>query len=328
MSDGGQHVMEVIEITSDEYGKLVGNEVPCFCSQKFLELNADKVEKVHYLVGKDTKNRIAFAIGEKNGEWRAPYSAPFTDIVLLRRDVTVEQIWAFTKAFIEYARENGAKSINIFLPAQVYDFQTTSRFSNALLGNGYKVQFEDINYSFDLNSIDMETYAASIWHMARKNLRIAMNSELKFMRCETIEEKEEAYDVIKINRAYRGYPLRMTKEQVMDTIQIVEHDLFLVKKNEVSVAAAVVYRVTGDTAQVVYWGNIPNVEEYKPINFIAYKLISYYKELNFRVLDIGSSTEAGEPNFGLCTFKESIGCIPSAKCRYQLDFADYMSNFG
>ena len=64
-----------------------------YCRKNFLELNKDKVDKVHYLIGKDSKYRIALAIGEKDNEWRAPYSAPFANIILLKDDVTVENIW-------------------------------------------------------------------------------------------------------------------------------------------------------------------------------------------------------------------------------------------
>ena len=105
----------------------------------------------------------------------------------------------------------------------------------------------------------------------------------------------------------------------MDTIKIVDHDFFLVQHEGKTIASAVVYLLTPKIAQVVYWGDVPEVGEFKPINFISYNLIQYYKAQNFEILDIGISTEEGIPNYGLCSFKESLGCIPSCKYRVQID---------
>lgn len=311
--------MEIIETSAKEYGQLVGSDIPIFSRHQFLELNKQKVDKVHYLIGKDNKNRVALAIGEKNGQWRAPYSAPFSNIVLLRKETALEYIWDFVRSLISYVKEQNGNSINIYLPADIYGATENSRMLNALLGNGFYVQFQDINYSFDLQSFNMNNYDSIMHYNARKNLRIAQNASLEFVRCENIEQKIEAYETIRINREYRGFPLRMSRDQVMDTIKVVDHDFFLVRREGVTIASAVVFRVTSRIAQVVYWGNTPETGEYKPINFISYNLIKYYKELEFEILDIGPSTEKGMPNYGLCSFKESLGCIQSSKYRVQID---------
>ncbi len=326
MTEQNINRMQIFEISSEEYGNIVGDEVACFCKKEFLELNARKVDKIHYLVGKDSKRRFALAIGEKDREWRAPFSAPFADIIYLKKDISMEQLYAFIAGLNSYAKDCGAKSVNFFLPANIYCEQLNARLMNAFIGNGYQILYEDVNYSFDLESIDIDLYPTDISHMGRKNLQIGMNSGLNLHHCNNYAEKEEAYDVIKINRESRGFPLRMSKQQVLDTITIVDHDLFLLKKDDVSVASAVVYRVTKDIAQVIYWGNIPDVGEYKPINYLAFELIKFYKHLNFKILDIGPSTEEGVPNFGLCTFKESIGCIPSVKFRFQIEFSHLLES--
>lgn len=311
--------MEIIETSAQEYGLLVGNGIPVFSKYQFLELNKDKVDKVHYLIGKDNKNRVALAIGEKDSEWKAPFSAPFSNIVLLRKDTSVECVWNFAKSLISYVKAQNGKSINIYLPADIYGSRDNSRILNALLGNGFYIQFQDINYSFDLKSFEMENYESIIHYNAKKNLRIARNSSLVFVRCENDQQKIEAYETIKINREHRGFPLRMTRNQVMDTIKVVDHDFFLVQREGKTIASAVVYRLTNNIAQVVYWGDVPAVGEFKPINFISYNLIKYYKDLGFEILDIGISTEEGMPNYGLCSFKESLGCTPSSKYRVQID---------
>ena len=73
-------------------------------------------------------------------------------------------------------------------------------------------------------------------------------------------------------------------------------------------------------AQVIYWGNISKYNNYKSINYLAYELIKYYKKEGFDYLDIGPSSECGIPNYGLCDFKDSIGCELSVKCCFEKSF--------
>lgn len=312
--------MEIVEVNSDEYERTVGKDVFFFCTRDFLELNIGKVDRLYYLIGRDSKQRFAFSIGCKGDEWMAPFSAPFSSVIMLRNNITVEQIWFFVDALNRFAKEKGAKRINLFLPPNIYSESDNARMVNALLGNGYKIKYMDVNYSFNLENIKLEQYPNSIQRMARKNLRIAMKSDLYLLYCDNYEQKCEAYEIIRKNREYRGFPLRMTRGQLMDTIQYVSHDFFILKHNDDEVASAIVYHVTNEIAQVVYWGNLPDTEQYKPINYLAYELIRYYKNNDFRILDIGPSTEGGEPNYGLCAFKESIGCTSSMKSRLVIDF--------
>ena len=105
----------------------------------------------------------------------------------------------------------------------------------------------------------------------------------------------------------------MTYQQVCDTVQIIPHEFFLVERDRERIAAALVYRINEDVAQVIYWGDRLQYREYKPINFLSYQLIHYYGEKGLKYLDIGPSTENSIPNYGLCDFKESIGCRRSLK---------------
>ena len=52
--------------------------------------------------------------------------------------------------------------------------------------------------------------------------------------------------------------------------------------------------------------------------FSGYKPIKYYHSKGLKILDIGPSTENGIPNYGLCEFKENIGCTASLKYTFIL----------
>lgn len=310
--------MELIEISSNEYGQIVGDKGPVFCRKDFLELNKTKVDAVHYFLGRDKKNRLAFALGEKDCEWRAPYSAPFAIPIELQKVTPIEYYWEFIELLNKFAVDKGIKHISILLPPDIYYWQSNAKIINALLGKKYEIEYEELNYSINLKKIRIEDYAQLLQCNARRNLKIALNSGLSLFRCLELEEKKAAYEVIRVNHESRGYPLRMTLEQVLETIISVKHDIFLVKRCDITLAAAIVFHINDKIVQVIYWGNVPNVEEYKPMNFLAYELIKFYKEQGIDQIDIGPSSESGFPNYGLCTFKESIGCEVTSKFRLSI----------
>ena len=65
--------------------------------------------------------------------------------------------------------------------------------------------------------------------------------------------------------------------------------------------------------------NKPDSEEFRPVNFLAYNLLKFYKNDKYEILDIGTSTVNSAANFGLCDFKESIGCTCSPKLNFALN---------
>ena len=67
---------------------------------------------------------------------------------------------------------------------------------------------------------------------ARKNLRTSEAGEYKLYYCNNLDDKKKAYEIIRINRSEKGYPLRMTWNQVSETIEKIEHDIFILQSGE------------------------------------------------------------------------------------------------
>lgn len=311
--------MEVIESTFEEYKKLV--QPQAFYNQSdFNNLNAIRAEKVHYLIFKDTKNRFALTIGERDGEWLCPFSAPFGTFVNVKSKWDIFQLEESIRAFDEYMKEKKAK-VTFGLPPEFFSPKIVCVMQNTLFNLGYFVKFFDVNFQLDLRNVYVDDYADRIPYNGKKNLKIALSSDLTLKHCETEDEKRRAYELIRINRESRGYPLHMSCEQVMNTIKLVDHDMFIVNHETEEIAAALVYHVTDKIGQVIYWGDIPGYSELKPINFLSYNLIQYYGSRGFNYLDIGISTDHGVLNFGLADFKISIGCETSTKLTFEKDYS-------
>lgn len=312
--------MIIEEVTYKDYCAKVSAKI-FFNSPEFNFLNKDKVTAVRYLLFKDKKYRFSLCVGQKENFLYAPFSAPFATFVNFREDWSIIQLEDSVNAFNDFAVNAGVHCVKFTLPPAFYAESLVSSLQNIFLRSGYFVKHQDLNFSLRLDKNFLDSYVNVIPSNGRKNLNNALKNNLIFHQCENIADKKSAYDVIKVNRKLRGYPLKMTWEQVCDTIKIVANDFFVVTHDNENIAAAIVFHVKDDIAQVIYWGDIPKFSSLRPTNFLAYKLINYYGKKNFNYVDIGPSTEFGVPNYGLCDFKRSIGCNINSKFTFEKKFS-------
>jgi hypothetical protein len=309
--------MTVEEVTPESYQSVVVKPYHVFGSAEFNRLNRNKVDEVFYLLFKDTKYRIALVGGRKNTEFNSPFSAPFCGFIPLGADIRIPFIEEAVDALVQWAPGKQIDSVTITLPPSIYSESFVSKAINVLLRKNFSIHQQDLNHHFNLFKLG-SSYEESIWHNARKNLKHALSNNLSFTLCRNDDEKKRAYDVIKLNRDARGFPLRMTWEQVCATTDIIEADFFLVEKDQDQIAAAIVFHVGSSIVQVVYWGDLPQFSQLKTMNYLSYEIFKFYKQKKIEIVDIGPSTDKSIPNYGLCEFKESIGCDVSTKFTFTL----------
>jgi hypothetical protein len=306
--------MEVLEVSAEQYGGYFANPSHFFNAAAFNALNAYKCNGVFYLVFKDSKVRLGIIFGVRNNKLNSPFSAPFGGFEAASEDIRLSQIDAALEALKVWATNKKFDGIKIVPPSFFYNTNFLNKMDNCLFRAGFGKANIELNYQFPTVKLD-ENYQTTIWYNARKNLKRAMQAGLTFIKIDNGDGKE-VYDVIAQNRSERGFPLRMTWEQVAETTAIIKADFFLVKKEAENVAAALVFHVADQTVQVIYWGDLPQFSEHKTMNFLSFNIFKYYKENDISMIDIGPSTEDSVPNYGLCEFKESIGCDINIKTEY------------
>jgi hypothetical protein len=304
--------MEIFETDSNEYRQIFPSTYHLYNSVDFNLLNEEKCDALLFLLFKDSRNRIGLIAGVKENELYTPFSAPFGGFSFLKETTTLLQLEACVDALLLYIKEKGYKGIHYTMPPLFYNKIFNNKLLNVFYRKDFKISSIDLNYEFDLRQ-PVGDYNSKIWYNARKNLRISMKQGFECIKCETEEQILHAYNVIQENRERKELPLKMTFEQVKQTAQIIKADFFLLTKENKNVAAAQIFHVAPGIVQVIYWGDIPDFASYKPMNFLAYFIFNYYKDLEINYIDIGPSTQNSIPNYGLCEFKESIGCGVSAK---------------
>lgn len=305
--------MEIIEVNSIAYTEIISRPYHVFASAAFNDMNSYKCDTVYYLLFKDSKYRLGLIAGCRSNELFSPFSAPFGGFSYLSSDIRLQMIDEALDLLKVWAKEKKIASINFTLPPSIYNESFIAKQCNCLYRKGYMISKLDLNYAFNLDYFD-ENYLDNIWYNARKNLKIAQKSGLSFMKCEKDAEKEHAYEIIKKNRDARGFPLRMTWQQVAETCTILPADFFIIKdEQQNSIASSIIFHVNESVVQVIYWGDLPEFASFKTMNFLSFNVFKYYKTIGKRMVDIGPSTENSLPNYSLCEFKEGIGCQISIK---------------
>ncbi len=309
--------MYIEEITKEQYDKLRDSTAYIYSDVKFNMLNEFKIDMISYLLFKDTKLRFLLCVGIKDDMMFCPFSAPFGTFIKIKDRTSIKQYDEALEVLDEFIASKNYKACKFILPPDIYYQEEIILLINSLFRANYTIKHIDINFQFDFKEIILEKYIDNLSTNARRNLKIALSMNLKFIKCEMDSERAIAYNIIKNNREYKGYPLRMSYEQILETSKIVKSEFFMVKYGENYIASAIVFYVKMDIAQLIYWGDINGYSEYKPMNFLAYHLISYYKKKGISYLDIGPASDEGIPNYGLCDFKKSIGCETSNKFTFE-----------
>lgn len=304
--------MEINRVTAKEYQQLFPSPISAFNSVAFSELNKDKCVELHYLTFKDSRLRLGIIIGEKSDCLRVPFSASYGGFSFNSK-VDIRYYDEACQSLAAYVKSIG-KPLYITMAPTFYDTIDNSKTLSAFVRIGATIQSVEYNQHFELKLF--ENYETLLDSKVRNKLRNALSCNLLFNKLDSKKPDDVArvYSVIQANHIEKGRPLRMSLRNVLDTIKIISADFFIVEDgNGHDVAAAQIFHTTPKIYQIVYWGDIPEYSYLKPMNFLAYKIFEYYYAKGIEILDIGISTEDGIPNYGLCEFKENIGCVATSR---------------
>jgi hypothetical protein len=305
--------MGIKEVTYKEFDDIFHESNYVFNKAAFNNLNKHRTEEVKYLIFNDVgKDKVGIIGGIKDGIFSSPFSAPFGGWSY-NGDIELKDLENAYESLEKYLVAKGVKKIKITLPPFFYNGSDLALVWNVAFRRGYNNTVTDLNFQFDLDYFN-ENYLQNIAYNARKNYKIGERERLCFCKVTEPDKIRQAYDIISENRKQRGFPLKMRFEDVIRTIEVVKADFFIVTdKANNNAASAMVFHVTEEIVQVVYWGHLAEHASLKPINFLSYNLFGYYKKAGMAYVDIGPSTEDSIPNYGLVEFKQSIGCEVSAK---------------
>ncbi|MDE6324016.1 MAG: GNAT family N-acetyltransferase [Paramuribaculum sp.] len=309
--------MEILRVSSEQYAGQFEQFAPhIYNTVAFSEHNREKSETLHHLVFSDGSPRLGIIAGEKEGELRSPFSAPFGGFSSRGRQ-SIEHIAEAVRLLSGYAKSHGLRT-RVTLPPALYAPSFIAHQAAALSLEATKTTI-DTNHH---RTLDFEpgNPESGFSPKGRNTLKSAMRQGLTLHLLDSSDPSQimRAYEIIRRNHAELGHPLRMTFDEVVATAPITGSRFMTVARNGVEIAAAMVNATTPDVAQVIYWGDTAEGRRFHPMNFLAAALMENCRQSGIGIIDIGPSSENGIPATGLCRFKESIGCTATTKISFIL----------
>ena len=312
--------MDVIRVSVQEYKQIVPDRRVFFNEPKFCELNREKVDEVLYLVVmRDQSAHFGLILGKTGNAAACPFSAPYAYPVAIKANAKMRDYDEALEAIERFCGQNGITQLHFTFPPLFYDEHQLSGWINTFYRSGYQVANLDLSYALNLKKLNVseEEYERMVPEKGRKSFRKARKKGLEIVKCETEEDYVEAYRIITIGHAAKGFPVKLSYEQLRLTLSLVDHEAFIVKNGDASVVAEVLYHINEEIVQGIYTGTHPDYMDCNGMNLLTYYTIRYYGDRGFRILDKATATENSVPNYGLCDFKESVGCERSLKYTFR-----------
>lgn len=287
-----------------------------FISERFIELNRDKVDRIIRLVDESGEPVIGLVAGIKDSTLRSPFSAPFGGFHFRKENVYISEIDRFLQLLSDYAALRSLRRIEIITPPDLYHMTFNAKLINSLIRHGYYSALPDIT-----NWVDLALFNGVFSQKnSREYFRQAERNNLVFSMAQNDRDLEGIYKLICDNRAKFGRPVYMTLDDILSTGLIWPAEFFKVESAERHiVASAIFYRSHDDICYAVFWGDNDEGRPLRAMDFLLLNLFAYYKEAGFRYIDLGISTENGIPNEGLLRFKESHEAFSSLRYRFMLE---------
>ena len=292
--------MTIERIPLDQYETLGLQPTNVFGSEGFLELNRLRADEIFLLVA---DRRLAVVCGLKDGILCMPWSAPY---MTLLTDGNADE--ADFRLFGQEARKSLGedRKFKITVPAPIYG-DAEKHFAEGFLRQGDRT-VADTSFHISLErAVGEETWNRN----QRRNLRRALEEGLALESAGI----DECYYIIERHHLEHGYRMAMSRQAVHDTARILAAEFFIVRKDQLPVAAAFCYFVRPDIVQVINSGDTAEGRNYGAMTFLARSLIDRYRKLLVEdkgikdaVLDYGPTSVDGIQNEGLVRFKTGIGC--------------------
>lgn len=268
---------------------------------------------------------VGSLVGSVNGKrFVSGASAPMGGIDLVRSYEPVGVVEDLLAGSLKDLVERGVDEMEVRLKGPHFSPSEPGMLFG-FLKHGFEVVETNLNFFVDLRPFSgVEDYYSSLKKPGRRAIDRGEKLGLSSTVLDVGDDQQwsEAYDVLEANRTAKGRPTSLTKDYVLairDAFPGLVRMLAVHHDNDM-VASALVYRVAAGRDVVQFWGDAHHQLPTSPMNFLVQAVVDHGLTTGCDFLDLGISTDHGQPNHGLIQFKRSIGA--SSEIRMELQQSD------
>ena len=236
----------------------------------------------------------------------------FGGFIIHRDRYQVQAVIDIVGVFKQYVTEYEFKSVILKITSDLFSAQKSDLLQYALFHSGYS-QYVELSAYIDLAAYENEI-SANYNSLKRRQLKKSMNFNLAFRQLTNNDEISEFYDLLSTNLLKFDTKPVHTLEELYDfvyhrLIDIVRFYGVYYENNLVAGCMCFIFDQT-KTIHTQYLCSQQAGLDFVPMPFMYQELVKHVRELGFRFLSLGISTEnkGVNLNMGLAQSKESIGC--------------------
>ncbi len=241
------------------------------------------------------------------------YKSTFGSFDVMQEVIEDDLIW-FLKRIHNNFKNIGIKEIEIrHFPAYIIG---SDMIGNALIKAGYVAVFTEINQHITIEKLSFELIAR---RNEIKKVRQCENEGFQFA-ISSLDKLQDIYKLVVDTRQRKGYKVSMTFKELQCAVQANpdKYLLFTVFDGNCLIATSVSIVLNETTIYNFYHADDLNYRTKSPLTFLIKHIYTYCFNKNYKILDLGISSENGILNKGLYSFKKNLGAISGEKKLYRL----------
>lgn len=249
----------------------------------------------------------------KNKEAISPFRAPFGSFQL---DPSLKPLVLFR--FIEFVcerlKKKGIESLTIKNAPDSFEPESSPLLNTFLLNQGFSVVNSEVQTALK-TEVDFSS-GLSAWE--KRRLRQAKEAGLVFKRLES-KQLKSVYEFILGCRVERDYILSIDWSTLKRTVDAFPDRfiLFGVMHKDEFAAASISINVGNRILSNFHSAHPRKFDRLSPVVMLLNGIFDFCCENHFRLLDLGTSSLEGLPNFKLLDFKLGLGAQPTMKLTFK-----------
>jgi hypothetical protein len=306
-----------------EKGYSVSSELPSgyipdfdsflFNQSKHLTLQASEWSHFYLLRKANQKVMAQVSVHITEHVARSPLRAPFGSFLFSEKLAPII-LYEFVQQVEKLLAKLGVSVFTVIEPPLYYR-KNGELLHTILINLGYRISNAELSSGIRIDRLAFED-KVEVWE--KRKLKQAKQKGLVF-KLLTLNDLDEVYHVIQKSREQRSHSLSMNLTELQATVKTFKNEFVFsgVYLGKELVAASVSIRVHRDILYNFYSGHLKKYDTISPIVTLLGGLYKYCEHQKVQLLDLGTSSLHGQPNFSLLGFKLRLGAVPSIKLTFE-----------